>query len=131
MHASAADYDKDNVTIHTVHVPAEQVSLHNNGCAQVNTVQSTQFDMTATINGEQINKALDTCAEVSIASSLLWHRLGKPAFKPPPKLRAYGEWEVQALGQCDVEVLYKSQHQRLQHGFVEMCSIRAAVDQRV
>ena len=51
--------------------------------------------------------ALDTCAEASIASHSLWHRLGEPALKTPPKLRAYGGGEVPALGQCDVDVQYE------------------------
>ena len=113
MHATAAEDDSDSVTIHTVHVPAEQASLRSSCGAKVNTVQSKQFDVTATVNGVPISMALDTCAEASIASSSLWHRLGKPALKSPPKFRAYGVGEVPALGQCDVEVQYEGQRRKL------------------
>ena len=68
---------------------------------------------------------LDTCAEESIALSSLWHRLGKPAFKPPPKLRIYGGGEVPALGKCDVDVHYESQRRRLPLVFVESPKERA------
>ena len=134
VHASAADNDSYSVTRHTVHVPAERASLHNSCCVQVNTVQSKQFDVTATVNGVPVSMALDICAEGIIASSSLWHRLGKPALKPPPKLRAYGGGEVPAIGQCDVEVHYESQRQRLPLVFVESPKERAlfgSVDQRV
>ena len=125
VHATAVDDDFDSVTIHTVYVPAKRATLHNSCGAQVNTVQSKQFNVTVRVNGVPVSMALDTCAEASIASSLLWHRLGKPALKSPPKPRAYGGREVPALGQCDVEVHYESQRRRLPLVFVESPTKRA------
>jgi hypothetical protein len=52
---------------------------------------------------------LDTCAEVSVASSILYEQLGKPTLAPAPLLRAYGGSEIPTLGQCDVEVEFRNQ----------------------
>ena len=117
-HATAADEDSDSVTIHTVHVPANRVSLYNNCCAQVNTVQSKQFDVTATINCVPVRLALETCAVASIATSSLRHRFGQ-MLSSPLKLHAYGGGEVPALGQCDVEIEYEGQRRKLPLIFVE------------
>lgn len=125
VHATAADDVDDSVTINTVHVPAENASLYYDLSVQVNIMESKPFNVLAIVNKVPLSMSLDTCAEASILSSSLWHRLGKPALTPAPKLRAYGGGEIPALGKCEVEVQYESQRRKLPVVFVESPSVRA------
>ena len=74
---------------------------------------SAGFTVEPMINGIRVRMDLDTCAEVSVASSILYEQLGKPTLTPAPLLRAYGGSEIPTLGQCDVEVEFRSQRKRV------------------
>ena len=74
---------------------------------------SSRFTVEPIINGIRVRMDLDTGAEVSVASSILYEQLGKPTLTPAPLLRAYGGPEIPTLGQCDVEVEFRSQRKRV------------------
>ena len=80
---------------------------------------ATTFTVQVLINELPLSMDVDTCAEVSVASSAVYEQLGRPKLGPAPRLRAYGGADIPTLGQCDVEVRFRGQRKRLPLVFVK------------
>ena len=90
MRAEPKDAGKDSLWLYSIALVGDEAH------------SSRLLNVRPLINAIPVLMEVDTCADVTVASSDVWQKLVEPPLQPAPRLRTYGGSDIQTRGQCEV-----------------------------